>query len=243
MEAELRMYVAKPRGEGHQEQVLQALGSKAWKCFQLEQALGSRSHTRRWSRSPPPLDSRMHTFASMKIIPLSETVKPNILPRVSVQSHARLKAFNKTFRFRLKGHVITRQIHVLLYIKPFPIFSYLTMDSPGPNDLPSRAYTLVLVSHSHSPPLVPAPQLKFDLRKITNPPKHIRDAYDGRSKRLREHMLANDDFVALVETAQASIAEEMMSFVDRDNDISGKHSTSKVAFAVTGTIWELWKHL
>lgn len=122
----------------------------------------------------------------------------------------------------------------MAYIKPFPIFSYLRMDSPdiqspnlqSPNDYPARLYILTLVSHSHSPPLNPAPQLKFDLRKITNPPKLIRDSCDGRSKRLREHMLANDDFVALVETAQASIAEEMMALAGHNTGSLGEQCIS-----------------
>lgn len=82
-------------------------------------------------------------------------------------------------------------------------------DSAG---LPTRPFTLILISHSHAPPLVPKPQLKFDLRKTSNPPKNIRDAYDGRSKRLREHMMAGDDFCALLDTAQTRIGEQMSSF-------------------------------
>jgi hypothetical protein len=76
----------------------------------------------------------------------------------------------------------------------------------------TRPFTLLLISHSHAPPLIPEPHLKFDLRKTSNPPKYIRDAYDGRSKRLREHMMANGDFCALLDTAQISIEEQMSSF-------------------------------
>jgi hypothetical protein len=76
---------------------------------------------------------------------------------------------------------------------------------PTPQALSTRPFTLVLVSHSYAPPLLPAPHLKFDLRKVSNPPKHARDACDGRSKHLREHLLASEDFCALLETAQASI--------------------------------------
>jgi hypothetical protein len=62
--------------------------------------------------------------------------------------------------------------------------------------------------------------LKFDLRKVSNPPKHTRDACDGRSKYLREHMLASDDFCALLETAHASIEGKMVGFAgDRRDDI------------------------
>lgn len=88
-----------------------------------------------------------------------------------------------------------------------------TADNQGPAECPTSPFTLVLVSHSHAPPLVPEPCLKFDLRKTRNPPKHIRDAYDGRSKRLREHMMANDDFFALLDSAQARVEEQMLLFV------------------------------
>lgn len=80
------------------------------------------------------------------------------------------------------------------------------------HDLPepaSMAVHLLLVSHAHSPPFSPAPALKLDLRRVTNPPKHIRDAYDGRSKRLREHLLHEDVFVNLLGTAEADIRAEM----------------------------------
>ena len=104
------------------------------------------------------------------------------------------------------------------------------MDSPilnsadiqDPPELPIRPFTLMIVSHSHTPPLIPEPHLKFDLRKTGNPPKHIRDAYDGRSKRLREHMMASDEFCALLDTAQASIEEQMSSFAGRGREEPGQ---------------------
>jgi hypothetical protein len=109
------------------------------------------------------------------------------------------------------------------------------MDDPNPDpahdhntaELPARPFNLVLISHSHAPPLLPEPHLKFDLRKTSNPPKHIRDAYDGRSKRLREHMLSSDDFCALLDTAQARIEEQMPSFTEIDRgDQQGKHKST-----------------
>jgi hypothetical protein len=39
--------------------------------------------------------------------------------------------------------------------------------------------TLVLISHGHAPPLKPAPQLRFDVRSLPNPPKRMRDAHNG----------------------------------------------------------------
>lgn len=99
------------------------------------------------------------------------------------------------------------------------------MDSKEPDadgirsqaELAIRPFTLVLISHSHAPPLLPEPHLKFDLRKTNNPPKHIRDSYDGRSKRLREHMMASDKFCDLLGTVQASIEEQMALIVEGDH--------------------------
>lgn len=96
-------------------------------------------------------------------------------------------------------------------------------DDQSPAELPTRPLTLVLISHSHAPPLLPEPHLKYDLRKTSNPPKHIRDAYDGRSKRLREHMLSSDGFCALLDTAQARIEEQMASITKRHREVPGKH--------------------
>jgi hypothetical protein len=93
---------------------------------------------------------------------------------------------------------------------------------PTPQALSTRPFTLVLVSHSYAPPLLPAPHLKFDLRKVSNPPKHARDACDGRSKHLREHLLASEDFCALLETAQASIEGKMLAFAEKQSEDVGE---------------------
>ncbi|KAF4624971.1 hypothetical protein G7Y89_g13196 [Cudoniella acicularis] len=64
------------------------------------------------------------------------------------------------------------------------------------NVLPDkRLHVLKLISHGHSPPLNPAPHLKFDVRSLPNLPKHIRDAHNGTSKRLQEWLLRDSDFV------------------------------------------------
>jgi RNase adaptor protein for sRNA GlmZ degradation len=68
---------------------------------------------------------------------------------------------------------------------------------------------LVLISHAHTPPLVPSPRLKYDLRTVPNPPKAIRDAYTGVSKRLRDHMLEHEDFVKTLDRAEGEITAEM----------------------------------
>jgi hypothetical protein len=64
---------------------------------------------------------------------------------------------------------------------------------------------VIIYSHSHMPPLVPRPDLKYNLRGLTNPPKAIRDRYDGRSKRLREHFRYQDDFKEALRQAHGEI--------------------------------------
>ncbi|KAM0691394.1 hypothetical protein Q7P36_010165 [Cladosporium allicinum] len=99
------------------------------------------------------------------------------------------------------------------------------MDEPPPTQNPINQTTeqpiLVLISHSHRRPLSCPPNLKFDLRKVSNPPKHIRNAYDGRSKRLREHMIHMEDFKSLLETAEKSIEEEMLLLVQNRQETHG----------------------
>lgn len=72
-------------------------------------------------------------------------------------------------------------------------------------DLP----TLVLISHGYSPPLKPTPHLRFDVRSLPNPPKHIRDAYNGTSKRLQEWMLSDERFVTRRDAIKAEIEQKM----------------------------------
>jgi len=73
---------------------------------------------------------------------------------------------------------------------------------------------LILISHAHSPPLQPPPHLKYDLRGVPNPPKAIRDAYTGVSKRLRDHMLGHNAFVELLERADFEIRKAMQKEVE-----------------------------
>jgi hypothetical protein len=81
----------------------------------------------------------------------------------------------------------------------------LSSDSSNAQGIP----ILLLTSHAHSPPLTPPPKLKYDLRGVENPPKAIRDAYTGVSKRLRDHMLSHDAFIALLDQAEADIRSAM----------------------------------
>jgi hypothetical protein len=72
-----------------------------------------------------------------------------------------------------------------------------------------RVPLVLITSHAHNPPLCPAPDLKYDLRTTPNPPKAIRDNHTGLSKKLREHLLAQDVFVSLLERAEREIKTAM----------------------------------
>lgn len=87
----------------------------------------------------------------------------------------------------------------------------------NPISPPTEQPTLVLISHSHRHPLSQTPNIKCDLRKVSNPPKHIRDAYDGRSKRLREHMMHMEDFTSLLEASVKGIEEKMVALLESRN--------------------------
>lgn len=103
------------------------------------------------------------------------------------------------------------------------------MDEPPPQNLTTPTTdqpVLIITSHSHRRPLSRPPSLKFDLRKVSNPPKHIRDAYDGRSKRLREHMMHMKDFQELLDAAKKSVQEEMAVVLMRDGEGKSQRCSS-----------------
>ncbi|KAK0120005.1 hypothetical protein ONS95_011423 [Cadophora gregata] len=72
-------------------------------------------------------------------------------------------------------------------------------------DLP----VLTLISHGHAPPLDPQPQLRFDVRNLPNPPKHIRDAFNGTSRRLQEWMLSDTKFCGRRDAIRIEIEVEI----------------------------------
>ncbi|KAI5363945.1 hypothetical protein Slin15195_G096000 [Septoria linicola] len=74
-------------------------------------------------------------------------------------------------------------------------------------DVETQTVICEIWSHSHAPPLHPPASVAFDLRKVPNPPKHVRDQYDGRSKRLSEHLLHGAVFVGLLERAAKEITQ------------------------------------
>ncbi|KAF1996131.1 hypothetical protein P154DRAFT_580224 [Amniculicola lignicola CBS 123094] len=84
------------------------------------------------------------------------------------------------------------------------------MTNPSP-----RQPLLVLYSHGRNPPLNPPPDLKYDLRNIPNPPKALRDVSDGRSKRLREHLLSEEKFVRRLEEVEREVLEAMRRKIEK----------------------------
>ncbi|KAF2499444.1 hypothetical protein BU16DRAFT_614872 [Lophium mytilinum] len=73
---------------------------------------------------------------------------------------------------------------------------------------------LIIYSHGRTPPLNPPPDFKFDLRTIPNPPKSVRDAHDGRSKRLRAHLLGDARFTRKLEEVKGEIESAMQGKID-----------------------------
>lgn len=68
---------------------------------------------------------------------------------------------------------------------------------------------LIIYSHGRNPPLHPPPHLRYDLRNIPNPPKELRAVSDGRSKRIREHLLSEPKFVQRLEAVERDILRTM----------------------------------
>ncbi|KAK0614510.1 hypothetical protein B0T14DRAFT_528622 [Immersiella caudata] len=125
-----------------------------------------------------------------------------------------------------------------------------TNDNMSPLLLPTLI--LLLTSHAHTPPLHPPPDLKFNLRTIENPPKIIRDSHTGVSKRLRDHLLHYDDFVALIDHVETQILAMVVDDIsaltpDSASDLApntsaeGRRILSVAAFVpevITG-VWRL----
>lgn len=95
---------------------------------------------------------------------------------------------------------------------------------------------ILLTSHSHAPPLSPSPRLKYDLRSTPNPPKAIRDAHTGISKRLREHMLNHDAFMELLDKAERDIKNKV-PIAERDFE-EGKVGFTPLSPVASRKMWE-----
>ncbi|KAK6510468.1 hypothetical protein TWF506_009574 [Arthrobotrys conoides] len=68
---------------------------------------------------------------------------------------------------------------------------------------------IIYSSGAHYGPLKPAAPLRYDMRNVTNPPRQLRGSMDGRSKKLRDHLMNDKDFLALLETIQNDILQEI----------------------------------
>lgn len=94
-----------------------------------------------------------------------------------------------------------------------PIAEISNHDNQNTLNSSSDHPTLILISHAHSPPFSPAPRLKFDVRNLPNPPKSVRDAHNGTSKRLQEWMESLPEFIAKRGSIRAEIEKAMDEIV------------------------------
>ncbi|KAL1636254.1 hypothetical protein SLS56_001233 [Neofusicoccum ribis] len=94
---------------------------------------------------------------------------------------------------------------------------------------PAR-YTLCLASHSRSPPLHPAPWLKFDLRSVPNPSRSLRQTNTGKHWALRKELLKDPVFQSELDRAQTAIAAAMADFeLSRKDSVAQRNRTPEEA--------------
>ncbi|KAL2022629.1 hypothetical protein VTK56DRAFT_4973 [Thermocarpiscus australiensis] len=73
----------------------------------------------------------------------------------------------------------------------------------------NRPKILHIVSHDRHTEMSPAMDLDYDLREVPNPPKALRRVHTGLSSGLREHLLDNPRFRALLDRAESEIRAAM----------------------------------
>ncbi|KAK6529325.1 hypothetical protein TWF281_008502 [Arthrobotrys megalospora] len=85
-------------------------------------------------------------------------------------------------------------------------------------------------SGAHYGPLKPAAPLRYDMRDVTNPPRQLRGNMDGRSKKLRDHLMNDKDFIALLETIQSDILREIerLQRVECGEEVGGVEAYKEV---------------
>jgi len=64
---------------------------------------------------------------------------------------------------------------------------------------------LTITSFALSIPLQPTPDLKYDLRSLPSSEKHVRSKYDGRTKKFREWLSREEDYVALLSKVENEV--------------------------------------
>ena len=86
-----------------------------------------------------------------------------------------------------------------------------TLPQDSESDSTPSPPLLIFYSHGRTPPLHPPADLKYDLRSLPNPPKALRDVSDGRSKRLRDHLLSEPKFREKLHDVEREVREAMES--------------------------------
>lgn len=70
---------------------------------------------------------------------------------------------------------------------------------------PEPIILITLASYTNVPPLQPAPDLNYDLRDFPSPEKHVRSKYDGRTKKLREWLSKEKEYIELLGKVEAEV--------------------------------------
>ncbi|KAI0157921.1 hypothetical protein GGR52DRAFT_576890 [Hypoxylon sp. FL1284] len=85
----------------------------------------------------------------------------------------------------------------------------------------SSSKTLRIVSHDRHAPLFPAPDLHYDLRRVRNPAPATRDTRTGHSAAVRDELLREPRFRALLRAAEEDIRRAMRRLDGDDGSSSG----------------------
>lgn len=96
-------------------------------------------------------------------------------------------------------------------------FTHNTNHSCDPLPI-SSSLRLIFTSHAHSPPLIPAPDLKLDLRSFPSPDKQARKAGDGRNTSLQEWLVRVREgvYVGLLDQTQGEVERKGRELVSAD---------------------------
>jgi RNase adaptor protein for sRNA GlmZ degradation len=110
--------------------------------------------------------------------------------------------------------------------------------------------TLRIVSWGHRRgPLLPAPLISIDLRRLPNPPKQARDKHNGTSKVLREWLFSNDVVRRRFEDACLEIRQKLSEAIEVGNRTAtvgvncelGKHRSVAFVEEMGRMEWDGWE--
>jgi RNase adaptor protein for sRNA GlmZ degradation len=79
-------------------------------------------------------------------------------------------------------------------------------------------FVVEFVSHARNPPVKPPPGtkfLKFSVRHLPSPPKHSRDRFTGKDKRLQEWVLGTNEAKAWMDSATKEIADNLQAIQEQ----------------------------